>query len=122
MRQRRGSQEGAGRKRRYFTDTARVEDFYRPIEHIRTFKSQDSDSRERAIRLYCTQVGGSWALQVRSPMSLGSGGYGREGKDFIIAGATLGLDDMRALRDAIDAFLTEAIERDGADDPGQASP
>lgn len=88
--------------------TQRVPDFYRPIEQIRTFKSKYSDSRERGIRLYCTQWKSAWTLQVRSPMSLGASGFGPEGKDFVIAGAVLELDDMRALRDALSACIAEA--------------
>lgn len=100
----------------------RVEQFYRPIEYIRTFKTKDADSRERAIRLYCTQSGESWTLQIRSPMSLGSSGYGPESKDFIIAGAPLGLADMRALRDAIDAHLLEAEGDRGVPEKREAEP
>ncbi len=142
-------------------DARRVEQLYRPIEHIRTFKAKDASSRERAIRLYCTQFGSSWTLQVRAPISLGSSGYGGEGKEsekldelarlegtsrsgaigllieqfyrpiehvrtFKVKhadererairlyctqfGSRLGVDEMRALRDAINAFLVEAGE------------
>lgn len=96
-------------------------DFYRPIERVRTYKANDVENRERGIRLFCTQSGSMtgnpkhwhWTLQVRSPMTLGTSGYGKEGRDFVIAGAPLGLDDMRALRDAITAMLKEAGAIDG---------
>lgn len=91
----------------------RVEDFYRPMDGVRTFKSKDCE-RERAVRLYCTQWKSAWCLQLRAPLSLGSGSYGPEGKDFVIAGASLDLKDMRALRDALSAFIVEA-EGEGVD-------
>ena len=87
----------------------RIDQFYRPNEHVRTYKAK-IDDRERGVRLFCTQSGYSWLLQIRSPMTLGSSGYGPDGKDFVIAGAPLDKDTMHALRDAIDAFLKEAEE------------
>lgn len=83
-----------------------LDQFYRPIEGIRIYKAK-IDDRERGVRLLCTQSAQLWTLQIRSPISLGSHGYGPDGKDFIIAGAPLSRDDMRALRDSIDAFLKE---------------
>lgn len=89
--------------------------FYRPVEGIRTFKAK-VENRERGILLYCETSRNTWSLQVRSPISLGSSGAGADGKDFVIASAPLSVDDMRALRDAIDAFLVEA--EDGHVDRG----
>ena len=83
-----------------------MDQFYRVVESIRIFKAPDAP-RERGIRLYCTQRDASWMLQIRGPMSLGSSGYGREGKDFIIADARLDVEEMTALRDAINEFLKE---------------
>lgn len=44
-------------------------DFYKPIKHVciyRTDKVRTDVSRmERAIRLYCTQYGAQWSLQIR---------------------------------------------------------
>lgn len=46
-------------------------------------------------------------MQLRSPIGLGTFGL-RDGKDFIVASATCSLDDLRAVRDAIDAQLLDA--------------
>lgn len=57
---------------------------------------------EQNIRLYSAQSHSQWNLQVRGPMRLANG---RDGKDFIVATASLSLDDLRALRDAIVAQI-----------------
>lgn len=62
--------------------------------------------RESAVRLYCTQNGSAWCLQVRAVQGLGLGGY-REGKAFFVSSASLDVEDLRALRDACDALLNE---------------
>jgi len=80
-------------------------DFDRLIAFIRISKSKIA-IRERSIRLYCEQMGSVWNLQIRAPISLD---HGKEGKDFVIATAALNIEDMRALRSAIDAFLVEAV-------------
>ena len=81
--------------------------FYKPVEYADA-KKVNNVERERAIRLYCTQRGYSWLLQVRAPMTLGTGN--KEGKDFIVSGATLDKATMLELRDAIDAILAETGE------------
>lgn len=79
--------------------------FYRPIPYVDTIKANIKlAEHERAIRLFCDQAGRMWALQVRAPITLANG---REGKDFMIATAKLDREDLVALRDAIDAMLTE---------------
>jgi len=78
--------------------------FYRPVVHAGSMVVKNVE-REQAIRLYCEQSGTAWLLQVRGPQRLGFGG--REGKAFMVAGATLTRDDMVALREAIDALLAE---------------
>lgn len=63
--------------------------------------------RERAIRLYKESPEG-WDLQLRAPIGLGSFG-GRDGKDFIVASASLSLDDMRALHLALGDMIADAL-------------
>jgi hypothetical protein len=60
--------------------------------------------RLKRLRLYCVQARSWWALQIRGPVSIGGG----EGKDFIVANASLSKEDMAALRDEIDRQLGEA--------------
>lgn len=79
-------------------------DFYRAVLKWQT-GTVTIKSRERAIRLYCTNSGQAWLLQVRTPVSRADGS---EGKAAIAAGATLLRDDMIALRDAITALLIDA--------------
>src|SRR3990167_6813225 len=85
--------------------------FYRPFNKdykVRIKKYDQRDGRiERAIRLYCTQFRESWSLQVRGPLGVGNFGL-RDGKDDLIADASLNRDDMVALRDAINAALGDA--------------
>ena len=78
--------------------------FYLPVEHGETIKANDceGEDRERAVRLYCTSMDRAWSLQVRGTIKRADG---RQGKDFIIACASLDKEGMRALRDAIDAML-----------------
>ena len=84
------------------TTPPRPEDLYRPVpSRIGVVKNVE---RESAVRLYCEQSCASWCLQVRGPMRLQGG---REGRDFIVASSSLDRDDLRALRDAIDAYLGE---------------
>lgn len=61
---------------------------------------------EPAVRLYCEQQGATWNLQIRAFRASGSR-YGK-GKEFFVATAPLDVEDMRALRDAIDQLLKEA--------------
>jgi hypothetical protein len=83
-----------------------MNDMYRKIKHVHIYKPTDMKERvPAAIRLYSTQFGSSWGMQVRGPMSIG-GGY-MTGKSDIIAHASLGVDDLLALRDAIDEALNE---------------
>lgn len=79
-------------------------EMYRPIDYADISAHKDVE-RERAIRLYCTQHGQAWCLQVRAPEKLSNF---REGKAFYIATATLLREDMIALRDVLTASLGEA--------------
>jgi hypothetical protein len=78
---------------------------YRPA-HTSIGKVNDVE-RESAIRMYCSQSGTTWTLQVRGPFRH-HGGHGDEGKDFIVASASLSRADLLALRRAIDAELKAA--------------
>jgi hypothetical protein len=79
-------------------------DFYQPVKYGSITKVKDVP-RVRAIRLYCEQAGGSWGLQIRAPLNLQNR---KEGKDFIVAHATLHREDLEALRDAINEHLGPA--------------
>lgn len=65
-------------------------------------------TREKGIRLYCTMADTAWTLQIRGPLGLGWAGM-KEGKDVVIAGASLDRATMEALRDQINAALTESV-------------
>lgn len=87
-------------------------DYFKPLKYLRIWKvpkqrAADTGARARAVRMYCEQANSAWALQLRAPISLGSSGYGREGKDFIIAHASLDRETMVEIRDTIDRLLTE---------------
>ena len=85
-------------------------DLYRILPRVHIFKADQRDGRiEKAFRLYCTMHGQAWELQVRGPMGIGNLGM-HQGKDDIIASASLSVDDMRALRDQISAILRELGE------------
>jgi len=87
-------------------------EFYKPLTgstpRVRVTKYDQRDGRiERAIRLYCTQFRESWTLQIRSPLGIGYAGL-QDGKEDVIAGASLSREDLLALRDAIDTALNDA--------------
>lgn len=65
---------------------------------------QTGKRMEKAIRLYCTQYKQAWSLQIRGQLGIGLFGVA-EGKDDAIANASLSVDDMVALRDAINTAL-----------------
>ena len=80
------------------------QDYYREVKSIRISKVSGSN-RERGIRLYCEQAGRSWNLQIRAPLGIGNFGL-RDGKDFVIANASLDATTLVELRDAINQALT----------------
>lgn len=80
-----------------------MDHFYKKVDHAEARKVDIAD-RESGVRVYCMQHGGSWALQVRTPIRLANG---TEGKDYIVATASLDKQTMVELRDAIDAILEE---------------
>lgn len=73
------------------------------------------ESRDPAVRLYCTSADARWTLQVRGYRTLADGTCGRE---FMIAGASLDREAMVALRDAVDALLEEYAEYRDPAGPG----
>lgn len=80
--------------------------FYRSLEHVRISRCdpQLDVKREKGVRLYCDQHGAAWSLQLRSPLTLASG---HEGKDFMIATASMSREDLLALRTAINEALAD---------------
>ena len=94
-------------------------DFMRKNEHVRIFKANDVDPRERAVRLYQSSPD-SWDLQVRGPLGVGFMGI-KDGKDFVIASAAHSRADLLALRTAVDEALgcvapdLDAVERFATD-------
>ena len=89
--------------------TLRDRNYYSPVMRARAFKADQSVEREEAVRLYSTQYGSAWEFQVRCPLGVGSFGL-RGGKDFVIAGASLNVEQMKALRDSISAMLKDCGE------------
>lgn len=59
-------------------------DYFRAVVTARAFKADRSTKREKGVRLYSTQFGSAWELQVRCPLGIGYFGL-RDGKDFVIA-------------------------------------
>jgi hypothetical protein len=89
-------------------------DFIRPIDHVDVGKYNHVKTRDRGIRLYCTASaethGGDnarYALQVFAPMKLANG---QEGRDYVIATASLSPQDLVALRAEVDAAIAEVEE------------
>ena len=89
-------------------------DFIRPIDYVDVGKCNHTKTRDRGIRLYCTASaethGGDnarYALQVFAPMKLANG---QEGRDYVIATASLSPRDLVALRAEIDAAIAEVEE------------
>ena len=89
-------------------------DFFRPIDYVDVCKHNRTETRDRGIRLYCTTAaathGGDnarYALQVFAPLKLASG---QEGRDYMIATASLSPRDLLALRAEIDAAIAEIEE------------
>jgi hypothetical protein len=66
--------------------------------------------RELAVRIYCSASPRShreharWNLQVRAPMKLARG---REGRDFIVSTASMSIEALTTLRDAINRAIRE---------------
>lgn len=83
-------------------------------KNIRIEKLPKSDAAERMamensgrlVRLYCQQYAESWNLQIFGPLGVGFAGM-KDGKDYVIARATLSRADLLALRIAITAALGE---------------
>mgnify|MGYP003499038303 CR=1 FL=1 len=86
-----------------------MSDWIFPHDRIHMHKVNDVP-RKRAVRVYKSSPD-DWTFQLRAPIGLGSG-Y-RDGKDFIVASASCSLDDLRAIRAALDAQI-EAAEASAA--------
>lgn len=76
-----------------------MSEFFREVGSVRVIKVDKDVPRLKRLRLYCEQAGAWWNLQVRGPLLLANGS---EGKDFVVATATLYPADMVALRDEIE--------------------
>jgi hypothetical protein len=83
-------------------------EFYQPTKRIRIMKASGAKDFERAIRLYCSQFNATWELQIRGPNGIGYAGMA-DGKDNLVANASLTKQELIALRDAIDAALADTI-------------
>ena len=59
------------------------------------------------VRLYSTAYGQSWELQIRAFFQTRN--Y-KEGKKWYLAGASLGIDDIKALHSACEQIIEEASE------------
>jgi hypothetical protein len=82
----------------------------------RRYQDHDGSMREPGVRLYCTQserLGSLFCLQLRAPMRLSNGSVSR---DFILATASLDVEQMRQLRTMIDIQLAD--HSNGGDDHG----
>ena len=83
-----------------------AKELYRPLSPSMTSISKVEDVEpESAVRTYCYMSKRAWTLQVRGLLSLKSR---RLSKDFVVASAVLGLDDIRALRDQLNEYIAEA--------------
>lgn len=80
-------------------------DYIRAAQYGGTCTIED---RGPSVRLYCQSSDPSFALQVRTRVSLVNG---QESQRAIAATASLSLDDLRALRDAIDTLIAEHEHR-----------
>lgn len=64
----------------------------------------DPGSDDGGVRLYCTQHGTRWSLQVRAQVQTKSG---VRGKRFAVGTAPMSRDELKWLRDLIDQKLEE---------------
>jgi len=88
-------------------------EFFRETSpYTKAIKIPDDSPRTPGVRLFCTQRGAMWTLQVRANVELAGG---RRGKDFVAAQAPMTRDDLRALRAAIDAQLEEDLNPGDSD-------
>lgn len=79
-----------------------MSEFFREVGSVSVIKVDKDVPRLKRLRLYCEQARAWWNLQVRGPLLLANGS---EGKDFVVATATLYLADMVALRDEIEDLM-----------------
>lgn len=88
------------------SDTHEDHHLYRPLDLVEIRKVEGVE-RENAIRTYCYMSKTAWNLQLRAPLTLKNRS---ESKDFLIATATLGIEDVRVLRDQLTQYLKDAGE------------
>ncbi|HZJ67668.1 MAG TPA: hypothetical protein VFD36_29395 [Kofleriaceae bacterium] len=93
------------------------ENFWRALQWVEIKRAPawvGEDSRETGLRLYCAQADTTWNLQLRAPLRLANG---KDGKDFMIATASVPKDVLIALRNAIDLQIAKYDEfRDPPDE------
>jgi hypothetical protein len=88
-----------------------MSDFTRPIEYVSISKYSHGTIRERGVRLYCTAssethgiTSARYALQIFAPLQRHDGS---EGRAYMIATASLSMDDLVAIRAEVDGAITE---------------
>jgi hypothetical protein len=81
--------------------------FFKKLDYVdigRVRMDLDDAEKEHGVRLYCTQSGSWWHLQLRAHRKLADHTLSKE---FMIATASLDRDTMLSLRDAINDALGE---------------
>jgi len=92
-----------------------VDEFYKKLGdrvEIRKLKVEDGIRRAEAVRVYCTMSDRQWNLQIFGPMRIKGG----DGKDDVVATATLNRDQVTELRN----YLTNILAGIGQEDRGIA--
>ena len=74
------------------------------IKHVQIYRPDLPADLERAVRLYCSQHDQKWELQIRGPNSIGPFGT-KDGKNYLIADASLNRNELIWLRDTINEAL-----------------
>ena len=80
-----------------------IPDYEHDLQRV-SIQSPSVTRKDTGIRLHCVQHKISWMLQIRGFFQKAN--Y-RKGKKWYYASASLGPDELRALRDACDAALAE---------------
>lgn len=83
---------------------------FRAVDHIETSLHDPVKDRwepgcaDGGVRLYCTQAGSRWHLQVRAQVKTRTG---TRGKKFAVGTASMSREDLAWLRQLIDEKLSE---------------
>lgn len=93
------------KKTRHRATAERSSEFYAKVDYTDIGKVTFVEP-EDGVRLYCSSSGAWWHLQVRGMLRRADRSLS---KNFIVATASLPVETMRALRDAI----TAQLKRDG---------